>query len=85
MSRACCCSVSHADVTSSITTIQNGDDAMIWATSMTNDSDIVSVIEQVVGEGVVVVMVCVCVCVCVWVFVWVCVCGWVGGCWWLCG
>ena len=49
MSRACCCSVSHADVISPNTTIQNGVDAMGWA-KYSNHPDIVSVLEQVVGE-----------------------------------
>ena len=62
MSRACCCSVSHADAISSITTIQDGDDAM-WYAKENNHTDVVSVLEQVVGEGVVVVMVCVWWCV----------------------
>ena len=48
MSRACCCSVSHADVISPITTIQ-GYDAMSIAKKK-NHSDIVSVLEQVVSE-----------------------------------
>ena len=64
MSRVCCCSVSHADDISSITTIQLGDDAMRWA-QRENHHEIVSVLEQVVRAGVVVVMVCVYVCVCV--------------------
>ena len=58
MSRACCCSVSHADAISSITTIQWGYDARRLA-KINNHPAIVSVLEQVVGEGVVVVMVCV--------------------------
>ena len=58
MSRACCCSVSHADAISSITTIQVGNDAMTYARNF-NYPDIASVLKQVVGEGVVVVMVCV--------------------------
>ena len=49
MSRACCCSVSHADVISSITTIQDGDDAVRRA-ELENDHDMVSLLEQVVGE-----------------------------------
>ena len=66
MSRACCCSVSHADAISSITTIQYTRDAM-WLAKYGNYSDIVSALEQVVGEGVVVVKVCVVVVmVCVW-------------------
>ena len=63
MSRACWCSVSHADAISPITTIQSGRDAMWWAKNW-NYPAIISVLKQVVGEGVVVVMVCVCVCVC---------------------
>ena len=49
MSRACCCSVSHADAISPITMIQYGGDAM----SMAKDSkhlDTASVLEQVVSE-----------------------------------
>ena len=49
MSRACCCSVSHADAISPITTIQDGEDAMSHAKEK-NYPDIVSVIEQVVSE-----------------------------------
>ena len=49
MSRACCCSVSHADAISSITTIQKGYDAMRLAKDG-NRGDIVSVLEQVLGE-----------------------------------
>ena len=49
MSRACCCSVSHADVISSITTIQWGYDAIRYAKDY-NNPDTVSVLEQVVGE-----------------------------------
>ena len=52
MSRACCCSVSHADAISPITTIQYGEDAMEWAKER-NHPDIVSALTQVVGEGVV--------------------------------
>ena len=48
MSRACCCSVSHADAISSITTIQGGDDAMYLAKEW-NHVDTVSVLEQVLG------------------------------------
>ena len=47
--RACCCSVSHADAISPITTIQNGVDAMSMA-KYKNHGDIVAMIEQVVGE-----------------------------------
>ena len=64
MSRACCCSVSHADAISPITTIQEGLDAMGWAKEF-NKPDIVSVLEQVVGVRM-----------CMWVMcVWVIVCG----------
>ena len=49
MWRACCCSVSHADAISSITTIQDGDDAMRLAKEGNHDAT-VSVLEQVVGE-----------------------------------
>ena len=52
MSRACCCSVSHADVISPITTIQYGEDAMELA-KRENHHDTVSALTQVVGEGVV--------------------------------
>ena len=48
MSRACCCSVSHADIISSITTIQYGDDAMTIAKDHHHD-DTASVLEQVVS------------------------------------
>ena len=48
MSRACCCSVSHADAISSITTIQGGYDAM-WLAKCFNRRDTVSVLEQVAG------------------------------------
>ena len=61
MSRACCCSVSHADVISPITTIQVGWDAMRWAKEY-NHGDTVSVLEQVV-----------CVCVCVIMYGVICV------------
>ena len=51
MSRACCCSVSHADNISSITTIQWGEDAMYWAKEFNhhgeNYHDIVRVLDQV--------------------------------------
>ena len=50
MSRACCCSVSHADAISPITTIQYGDDAMGWA-KRENHHDTASVLEQVVSES----------------------------------
>ena len=59
MSRACCCSVSHADVISPITTIQYTRWDAMWHAKTGNHSDIVSALEQVVGDGVVVVMVCV--------------------------
>ena len=49
MSRACCCTVSHADVISTIMAIQAGDDAMAFARHF-GHHDIVSVFEQVVGE-----------------------------------
>ena len=49
MSRACCCSVSHADAISSITTIQFWEDAMRYA-KVNNHGDTVSVLEQVLGE-----------------------------------
>jgi len=49
LSRACCCSVSHADAISSITTIQDGYDAMMWA-KFNNHGDTVSVLKQVVSE-----------------------------------
>jgi len=50
LSRACCRSVSHADAISSITTIQQyGCDAMGLAKDY-DYPDIVSVLEQVVGE-----------------------------------
>ena len=45
MSRACCCSVSHADAISPITTIQYGD-AMIYAKRF-NHPEIVLALEQV--------------------------------------
>ena len=65
MSRACCCSVSHADVISPITTIQDGDDAMSMAKG-NNHPDFVSIIEQVVSEcDCERWCVCDCVCVCV--------------------
>ena len=47
--RACCCSVSHADAISSITTIQRGRDVMCLST-FKNYGDTVSVLEQVLGE-----------------------------------
>ena len=49
MSRACCCSVSHADAISPITTIQDGYDAISIAKEDNHD-DTVSVLEQVVRE-----------------------------------
>ena len=49
MSRACCCSVSHADAISPITTIQYGMDA-IWYAKRRNYHETVSVLEQVVSE-----------------------------------
>ena len=49
MSRACCCSVSHADSIASITTMQYGYDAMRWAREK-NRGDLISMLEQVVGE-----------------------------------
>ena len=63
MSRACCCSVSHADAISSITTIQARQDAMSYA-EYGEYYDIISVLEQVVGEcvGMLVMLVCVIVC-----------------------
>ena len=57
MSRACCCSVSHADVISSITTIQDREDAMGIAKiktiqyGETHYGGIVLVLEQVVGDS----------------------------------
>ena len=51
MSKACCCSVSHADVMSSITTIQWENDAMGLAKEW-NHGDTVTVLEQVLGECV---------------------------------
>ena len=48
MSRVCCCSVSHVDVISPITTIQFGKDAMGLA-KLCNHHRTVSVLEQVVG------------------------------------
>ena len=82
MSRACCCSVSHTDVISPITTIQQyGDDAISMAIDM-NHFDIVSMIVQVVGECDCerwcvcdCVCVCVCVCDCVWYVSYAIVCG----------
>ena len=50
MSRACCCSVSHADAISPITTIQEGDGAIEWAKEFIYYDDMVSVLEQVVAE-----------------------------------
>ena len=59
MSRACCCSVNHADVISSITTIQDGQDAIecakLWQEySMSEDHPDTTyyntVLEQVVSE-----------------------------------
>jgi len=52
MSRACCCSVTHANTISPITTIQFGWDAMRYAQRRYHH-DIVSALEQVAGEGVV--------------------------------
>ena len=49
ISRACCCSVSHADVISPITTIQHGEDAMGLA-KRKNHPTFISVLEQVVGD-----------------------------------
>ena len=49
MSRVCCCSVSHADAIALITTILRGRDAIKWAKGG-NHHDIVSLLEQVVGE-----------------------------------
>ena len=46
MSRACCCSVSHADAISPITTIQDGRDAM----GLAQKNEIISLLGQVVGE-----------------------------------
>ena len=72
MSRACCCSVSHADVILSITTIQDGWSAMKFAKYI-NHVDTISVLEQVVGEWV---SECVCARVCMLVMcVCVIVCG----------
>ena len=51
MSRACCCSVSHTDVISPITTIQYGNDAIGIAKNNTHP-DTASVIKKVVGERV---------------------------------
>jgi len=50
MSRVCCCSVSHADAISPITTIQFGEDAITWARSIYYHHDTASMLEQVVGE-----------------------------------
>ena len=49
MLRACCCSVSHADAISSISTIQNLKRCIESAEYYDYD-DTVSVLEQVVGE-----------------------------------
>ena len=49
MSRACYCSVSHADAISPITTIQYGDDAISRATRY-NHLNIVLLLVQVLGE-----------------------------------
>ena len=78
---ACCCSVSHADVISSITTIQYGDDSMTWA-GFYNHQDLVSLFKLVVCVCVFVVVVavvmwrrhCVCVGVCVGVCEQMCLC-----------
>ena len=60
MSRVCCCTISHADTISSITTMQTGVDAISRAKNENHDYTI-SVLEQVVGECVGVHMrVCVC-------------------------
>ena len=54
MSRACCCSVSHADAISPITTIQWGQTAMGFAKRRYSGgrkrADLVSVLKQVVSE-----------------------------------
>ena len=50
MSRACCCSVSHADAITSITAIQKGKDT-IGIAKKYNHPDTASVVEQVVGDG----------------------------------
>ena len=79
MSRACCCSVSHANTISPITTIQGGMDAMSRAKNEYHGLPIdhpyyhgytrtISVLEQVVGEHMrVCVFSDVCICNCVWV------------------
>ena len=61
MSRACCCNINHADAISSITTIQDGYDAIGYAKSR-NHGDIVPMLDRVsvcVCDGVCVVYVCV--------------------------
>ena len=49
ISRLCCCSVSRADVISSIAMIQYGEDAMSYAEEGDHD-DTISVLEQVMSE-----------------------------------
>ena len=69
MTRACSCSVDHADAISPITTIQFGEDAMYYA-KRNYYGDIVSAIEQVVS---VMVSDGMCVCECVsWGVVCIC-------------